>query len=196
MVKIKVGDTDNRELYYDGLLLKNLNLCKKNIRKDWDYVFVIDGEVGAGKSVFAQQIAHYVSDGDFDLDEICFTPEQFKEQIVKSEKYNAIVFDEAFRGLSSRSALTETNKILISMLQEIRQKNLFVFIVLPSLWDLDKFVVMHRCKGVFHIYTDENKNRGYFKFYKREKIMGMFANPMKWRYKLPKAPQFKGRFTK
>lgn len=80
--------------YIDGLLKKNLDLVKQQMRKDWDYVFVVDGIEGGGKSVFAQQVAYYVSDGDFNLSEVCFTPEEFKEAVLKSPKYNCVVFDE------------------------------------------------------------------------------------------------------
>ncbi len=187
---------NEKERYIDGLLQKNIDLCKENIKKDWDYLFVVDGEVGSGKSVFTQQIADYASDGKLGLNQVCFNPKQFKEAILKAPKYSSVIFDEAFRGLSSRAALTQTNKIVVSMLQEIRQKNLFVFIVLPSIWDLDKYVSLHRCKGLFHVYTDVRKNRGFFRFYKRDKLTMMFGNPMKWRYKYPHAPQIKGRFTK
>jgi len=179
----------------DGLLKVNLDRAMASIKKDWDYLFVIDGEVGAGKSVFTMAMAYYVSEGKLNLDNICFNPKQFKEAVLKANKYDAIVFDEAFRGLSARTSLSQTNTSIVSMLQEIRQKNLFVFIVLPSIWDLDKYVALHRCKGLFHVHTGDNKQRGFFKFYKREKLHMMFANPMKWRYKYPAAPQFKGRFT-
>jgi len=40
MVKVKVKD---KEYYMDGILKKNLDNAKKIIRKDWDYVFVIEG---------------------------------------------------------------------------------------------------------------------------------------------------------
>lgn len=185
----------DKEFYIDGILKNNLDLIKKNIKKDWDYLFIIDGEVGSGKSVFAQLLAWYCSDGDFSLDQICFDPKQFKQAVLKAKKYQAIIFDEAFRGLSARAAMTQTNRIIVSMLQEIRQKNLFVFVVLPSIWDVDRYVSLHRCKGLFHVHTDERKYRGFFKFYKREKIMWLLGNSHKMRYKYPAAPQFKGRFT-
>lgn len=193
MVKVEIK---GQEMYLDGILKNNLDIVKKAIRKDWDYLFVVDGEEGCGKSVFAQQLAHYVSEGDFVINEICFTPQEFKEQVLKSPKYNAIVWDEAFRGLSSRAAMTETNRTIVSLLQEIRQRNLVVIVVLPSIWDLDKYVALHRCKGLFHVHTDEVKHRGFFKFYKKDKVTWMFAQAHKMRYRYPNAPQFKGRFTK
>jgi len=192
---VVVQKTGEHEYYLDGILKSNLDACKETIRKDWDYVFVIQGEVGAGKSVFAQQVAYYVSNGTFTMDQMCFTPGQFKDAILKAQKYDAIVWDECFRGLSVRSSLSQTNKTIIAMLQEIRQRNLFVFVVIPSLWDLDKYVALNRCKGVFDVYTDERKARGQFRFYKKDSITFIFRNTQKYRYRLPPNPQFKGRFT-
>lgn len=180
----------------EKVLKENLDAAKKIIRKDWDYVFVIDGEVGSGKSVLAQQCAYYVSDGDFVPEEICYTPQEFREQILKSQKYNAIVFDEAYRGLSARAAMSATNKVIVSMLNEIRQKNLFIFVVLPSIWDVDKFISMHRCKGLFHVYTSPTKERGFFKFYNKTQLTWLIGNAQKMRYKYPKSHKFMGRFTK
>lgn len=91
--------------------------------------------------------------------------------------------------------MSETNRILVSLLQEIRQKNLCVLIVQPSVYDIDKYVNLHRAKGVFHIHTDDEKNRGFYKFYGKEKLTYMIANMMKMRYRYPKAPNFKGVFT-
>lgn len=177
-------------MYIDGGLFKKLTLVKKLIRKDWDAVYVVDGEVGAGKSVFTQQICYFVSDGDFTLDEVTFKPKEFRDQVLKSPKYNGIMFDEAFRGMSSRGTLTGINKMLMSLMQEIRQRNLFIFIVLPSIWDLDSHIKLNRCRGLFHIHTDENKDRGYWKFYSnREDQIGnsrfkiFFGDPRnKYRY--------------
>lgn len=178
----------------DGLIIKNLKEIKRVIKNDWDYVIVVDGEVGAGKSIFAQQVAYYLTDGQFCVDDIVFDPKQFRDRCIKAKKYSCIVFDEAFRGLSARSALTQTNKILMSMLQEIRQRNLFILIVLPSIWDLDKYISLHRCKGLFHIEVDDKRNRGYFKFFKKQTLMNWLReNNNKYRY--PKLCSFRGRFN-
>ena len=191
MTKVKVKD---KELYFDGILHKNLEQIKVTIRKDWDYVFVVDGEEGSGKSVLAQQLAYFCSDGNFDVDNICFTPEQFRDAILKAPKYSAVIFDEAFRGLSSRGAMGATNKAIVTMMSEIRQKNLFVFIVLPNVWDLDAYVRLHRLKGLIHVYVDEKRDRGYFRFYSKQKML-LFLADYKNRYKHPSTSTFYGRFT-
>lgn len=187
--------------YLNEKLMESFQIVKKTIRNDWDFLYVIDGEVGSGKSVFGQQLAYFVSDGDFDLNEIVFQPKEFRKQVMKSKKYNAIVMDEAFRGMSSRAAMTQTNRMLMALLQEIRQRNLFIFIVIPSIWDLDKYVSLHRCKGLFHVYTDEKRGRGYWKFYKNTehgmagfKFKSFFSEP-KNKYRYPKWYSLHGRFT-
>lgn len=188
-------ELEGQSYYLDGILKSNLDILKAKIKKDWDFLFVIDGKEGAGKSVFAQQIAYFVSNGNFNINHICFTPEDFTKAVLSADKYQAIIFDEAFRGMDSRSAMSATNKALKGMLQEIRQKNLFIFIVLPSIWDLDKYVALHRCQGLFHVYTDRRMNRGYFRFYKNNSIKYMMANRSKLLYRHPLDCSFYGRFT-
>lgn len=131
--KFPAGVQSNRTAgyYMDGYLQENLDLCKKTIREDWDMLFAVDGAEGSGKSVLAQQAAFYC-DPTLTNDRIVFRPDQFRKSILEAKKYEAVVYDEAFGGLSSRQAMSDLNKGLISMLAEIRQRNLFVFIVAPS----------------------------------------------------------------
>ena len=110
MIKIPCKDSF---FWMDGILKANLDSAKTLIKEDWDFLYVIDGEVGCGKSVFAQQMAYYVSDGKFKLEQVCFSAGQFREAVLNAEKYEAIVFDEAFRGLSGRSSLSQTNKHIV-----------------------------------------------------------------------------------
>lgn len=195
MIKIPCKDSF---FWMDGILKANLDSAKSLIKDDWDFLYIIDGEVGCGKSVFAQQMAYYVSDGKFKLEQVCFSAGQFREAVLKAEKYEAIVFDEAFRGLSGRSSLSKTNKHIVELLNEIRQKNLFIFIVLPSMWDLDKYVTQHRSSGVFHVYYlpkrqadgSYTRERGHVRFYKKSKITYLVGNS-RIRYVYPKETSFK-----
>lgn len=195
MIKIPCRDS-----YYwmDGILHNNLTSAQDLIKEDWDFLYVIDGEVGCGKSVLAQQIAYFVSEGKLTLDQICFTPDQFRSAILNAEKYEAIVFDEAFRGLAGRASLSKVNKQIVELLNEIRQKNLFIFIVLPSMWDLDKYITQHRCSGVFHVYYlpykkadgKWSRERGHVKFFNKSKI-GYTIGNSSIKYVYPKSASFK-----
>jgi len=104
---------------------------------DKDFFAIVDGAEGSGKSWFAIQWAKYV-DHSLDLSRIVFTPEEFREAIQKAKKGQAVVYDEAFTGIGSRSSLSATNRMLVSLAMQIRQKNLFVVLVQPSVFLLDK----------------------------------------------------------
>lgn len=178
----------------DGYLKSNYDTAKNVIKKDWDFVFLCDGTEGGGKSVITQQGATYC-DPTFNVDRIAFTPEEFKECIRKAEKYQAVIYDEAYTGLSSRGTMSDINKTLVSMLAEIRQKNLFVWIVMPTFFDLDRYAAIWRSRALIHVYTAEGFERGYFAFYNIDRKKELYVNGKKYySYSNPR-PNFTGRFT-
>lgn len=194
VVKVFVGTP--HEYYLDGYLLSALDTAKAVITKDWDMLFLVDGAEGGGKSVLAQQVAYYC-DPTLTLDRIAFTPEEFKAAILKAQKYQAVIYDEAYTGLSSRAAMSLVNRSLVSMLAEIRQKNLFIVVVMPTFFDLDKYVALWRSRGLFHVYTGENFERGYFAFYNVDAKKDLFVYGKKTYSYAPSTqkPNFTGRFT-
>ncbi len=146
---------------FDEKILPNLH------KRDKDAVIAIDGLEGSGKSTLAFQIAKYI-DHSFNINRIVFDPEGFRDAIFKATKGQAIVFDEAFTGFSSRASLSAVNRALVSLMMQMRQKNLIVIIVLPTFFLLDKYVALFRTKFLIHVY--ENKGvRGYFRIYNRKK---------------------------
>lgn len=188
---VKIGE---HEFYIDGYMQQNLDIAKSVIRKDFDMILAVDGPEGSGKSVLTMQLAYYC-DPTFVIDRVVFNPNQLKKAIVNSKKYQAIVYDEAYTGLSSRAAMSMINRTLISMLAEIRQKNLFIFVVMPCFFDLDKYVALWRSRALIHIYTGDNFERGFFAFYNVEKKKDLYLNGKKlYNYTKP-GPNFRGRFT-
>jgi len=191
---VKVFQGTKEEYYMDGYLKENLDTAKKVIQKDWDMLFLYDGNEGAGKSVMAMQDAYYC-DPTLNIDRVTFTPEEFKKAILNADKYQAVVYDEAYTGLSSRATMSLINRTLVSMLAEIRQKNLFVFIVMPSFFDLDRYVALWRSRALLHIRTGEAFERGFFSFYNTDKKKALYVLGKKYySYSQPK-PNFTGRFT-
>ena len=141
------------------------------MKKDKDCFLCIDGKEGSGKSTLALQIGKYV-DPTLDLSRVVFDAESFRQAIYKAKKGQCVIFDEAFTGLSSRAALSGVNKALVSLMMQMRQKNLFVIMVLPTFFMLDKYAALFRAKALIHVY--ENKGvRGYFRLYnsKLKKIL-------------------------
>lgn len=183
---------NDKEFYIEKRLAQNLDIMNQAIREDWDVIGLIDGYEGCGKSTLAFQICAYM-DKTFNNSRVVFTPKEFTDAILKAEKYTAIVYDEARRGLNARRSMSEVNVALTNMLAEIRQKNLIVLIILPSFFDLDKNIACWRTKFLVHVYTNGYKERGFFKFYgqKRKKTLYMLGKKH-YLYKYP--PGFKGRF--
>jgi len=155
-------ELDNGAKYYvNDKLIINLNIIKKRVKDDLDFVFIIDGPEGSGKSVLAMQLAGYL-DPSIDLERITFMPDDFCNQVLKAKRYQAVVFDEAYGGLSSRSAMSMVNRTIVRMMAEIRQKNLFLFIVLPTFFDLDKNIALWRGKVLIHTYFNHDFKRGQY----------------------------------
>ena len=119
-------------------------------KKDKDCVLVVDGREGSGKSTLAFQVAKYV-DPSFNIDRIVFSPDEFREAVFKAKKGQAIVYDEAFTGFSSRASLSPINRVLVSLAMQMRQKNLCILIVLPTIFMLDKYMALFRTRALLHV---------------------------------------------
>lgn len=162
-------ETD-KNIYIDGIVKKALDdAINKFLKKDGDFIICIDGREGSGKSVLAQQIGYYMAYNlktPFTVDNVVFKAKSFKETVINAKKFSVIVWDEALSGLFSRSAMLNTNKEIVDLLAEIRQKNLAIIIVLPSFFDLDKYVSVWRSSLLLHTYLNpETLDRGYYKIY-------------------------------
>lgn len=193
VLKIKVDD-EHRDLYIDNRLYKGIKekWLPKLHKKDNDQVIIVDGGEGSGKSVFAMQVAKVV-DSDFTIDRVCMTPNEFTKAVIQAKKGQAVVFDEAFTGLSSRASLTEINKLIVSLMMEMRQKNLFVIIVMPTFFLLDRYVALFRAQALFHIYI-KNGQRGRWTYFgsKKKKMLYLLGKKM-FSYSKPKS-KMRGRF--
>jgi hypothetical protein len=71
-----------------------------------------------------------------------------------------ILFDEAFRGMSSKGVLSKENKTLVQVLMEMGQSNLVLWVVSPSFFLLELYPAMLRSNALFHVKKDkESKKR-------------------------------------
>ncbi len=197
MVVVDVVNPDNNEkhtFYIDGKLKTELDKIRKRItHKDSDYVLVVDGEEGSGKSVLAQQMCKYV-DPTFNLNRVYFDSQSFYEGVVNCNMKTAHQFDEAFTGLSSRTSLSEINHLLNSMIMQMRQKNLFVCIVLPSIFILDKYPAMFRSRALIHTYVKHGARGRFIVFNRKKKNQLVLKGKRDYSYNVVRS-QFRGRFT-
>lgn len=185
---------DKRSLYMDSRLYNDIQtkILPKIKKKDFDWVWVVDGPERSGKSVFAMQLAK-ILDPSFELSRVCMTPTDFTKAILKAKKGQCVIFDEAHTGLSSRASLTEINRLLVSLMMEMGQKNLFVIIVMPTIFQLDRYAALFRTKGLFHIYLKKGR-RGRWAYFnsKKKKLLYLKGKKM-FDYSFPKT-KYRGRF--
>lgn len=145
------------------------------INHDADFVIVLDGEEGSGKSVLAQQLAS-VLDPNFNIDKIAFNAEEFMNLVRNPERKagDCIILDEAFAGLNARQSLSKINRAVVGLATEMRQLNLFCIIVLPSFFDLDRYFALWRCRALFHVYIDKEGRRGQYKVWKKKEKENLY----------------------
>jgi hypothetical protein len=179
-----------REPYIDPKIkVELLKIRDRVLNKDRDYVAVYDGEEGVGKSVLAMQHAALL-DPNFNIENVVFTSEQFIKKIKdpNTKKGTCIILDEAFNAANSRAALTEVNRSMIALATEMRQKNLFVILVLPTFFDLDRYFALWRCRALFHVYFTPEEDRHYVTFDKVSKKLLYLSGKKQYNYNYPKAP--------
>lgn len=177
-------------LWIAPIFARELDKVKQRVlKKDRDWFGVIDGEEGAGKSVLAQQIGAYL-DPNFSLDNIVFNSDDFLKILKdpKTRKGTCIILDEAFSSANNRASLTEVNRAMIGVSTEVRQKNLFVLIVLPSFFDLDKYFALWRCRALIHVYFTPEEDRHYVVFPKEQKKFLYLNGKKTYSYTKPKSP--------
>jgi hypothetical protein len=191
---------NDKSYHVDDKLIKlwTKNSLNKMNKKNADRVYIVDGRERSGKSTWAIQQMGFLNPSAFKTPEsfvskIVFTAEQFHET-VRNTTNGVIIFDEAFRGFSSRAALSKVNKLLIQTLMEMGQNNNIVFIVLPSFFMLDMYPAMLRSDGLYHISEDSKTNLRKFEGYNRKdknKIYQIGARKG-WGYGVKS--KFRGRF--
>lgn len=186
----------------DSKLIKIWNGIKdgKLEKKQEDRVYLVDGREGSGKSFFAIQQAKYI-DPTFGIDDIYFNPDKFLEAIRTAKPGKVIVFDEAFRGLSSKGSRSTINRAIVQALMEVRQRSLIIFIVLPTIFLLEIYAAVFRSEALFHVYkmkkqTNSDIRPRAFKIYNYNKKMQLYLRGKNkyYSYAFPKIRMAKGRF--
>lgn len=145
--------------HVSSFMKRGLDGVKKAINtKDQDRVWIVDGPEGSGKSTICMQMCKYV-DPSFCLDDVCMDHEELAKAIrsVKPHTGKAKLFDEGFKGLSSRGAMSKKNRDLIELIMEARQKNIFLVIAIPYIFMLDTYAALARSKVLIHVHVSKKK---------------------------------------
>lgn len=178
------------ELYIDPIIKPELDRIKHIVTKrDRDFVIVFDGEEGSGKSVLAMQVMKYL-DPTFCLDDVVFNSDQFLKRIKVNPKFKALLLDETYTSASSRGALSEVNRAMVGIATEMRQQNQFVGMCLPSIFDLDKYFALWRCRCLFHTYFNKKDgSRSRYVIFPQSSKKLLYLNGKKfYNYSKPRSP--------
>lgn len=191
-------DKLGKKWWLDNFLKQNFDFIRprvshKTAHRRSDMFIIIDGPVGSGKTTLSFQCARYF-DPTFNLDRVVFSVDAFLDALINAEPGQAVVFDEAII-VNSRSALTEFNKKVIVAMTQIRSKGLYIFFNIPSVFDLDRNLVLNRCHLLLHCYQDHFGDRGKFCVFDHEKMKMLYLKGKRlYTYAFPKA-NFVARFT-
>lgn len=188
MVKV---DIDGVSLYLDGYLKENLDFVRARVEKNWDNITLITGYEGDGKTTLAAECCLYL-DHSFNLDKVVFNQEQFEALVDKAEPFSAILWDEADElggHWATRMMLAIKRKF-----KRIRSKNLYIFLVTPTMFDLGKYFVIHRTYFSLDVYSN-GLERGFFRFFDRERKRKLYIQGVKTWDMYASMPNFTGSFT-
>lgn len=192
--------------HMDDNLFRRWNKIKngKLAQYDEDRFYITDGTEGVGKSLFTLQQAAFIDETILDdekgklMPRICFSAEEFLKAIRNTrstkEHTKAVVFDEAFRGLSSKGALSKNNKMIVQALMEARQNNLVVFIVSPSFYLIELYAAVLRSQALFHVVKEKKTRLRYVRIFgKKDKaILYQIGVRKGWGY--PRKTRYRARF--
>jgi hypothetical protein len=189
ILEIHAVQSAEGKFYMSAILKRELAKIRHLVlHKDRDWVGVVDGDEGSGKSVLAMQICKEL-DPNFNANNIVYNAEDFIAIIKKAHKGQAILLDEGYASINARASLSEVNRALVGLATEMRQKNLFVVICIPSFFDLDKYFAIHRSRALFHVYFNINGDRGQFIVYPKtaKKLLYLYGKK-NYSYAEPHSP--------
>jgi hypothetical protein len=185
--------------HIDGYLKSNLDIIKDSVlNKGWDYVAVVSGIPGVGKSTLAQVICKYLDPTFNTKDRICFSgtgENGLMERTSNAELGQAFMLDESFEAMNTKVSRSGEFVRIMNHLQLIRQKGLFIILCLPNFFDLNKTIAIFRTSHLFVVYHDKFK-RGFFSGFGRDEKRMLYVKGNKFINYNCVMPNFRGNFTK
>ena len=125
------------------------NYALKRINMNQNYILLIVGQVGSGKSYSAITLAEDI-DPYFNVDRIVFHPKEFVSLLdVGLPKGSVIIWEEVGVSLSSRDWYREQNKIISSLFETFRRHNLILIMTVPNVKFIDS-----RIRAMIHGFAE------------------------------------------
>ncbi len=181
-------------IYLDGFLKKRLDNVSRIISKDWDCCFIIDGIEGSGKSTLGFICSYYLNP-NITIDNVAIDGADALKKLEKLPDKSLLMVDEGALMFSSKDAMKKEQKKLMQVISVIRQKNMILIIVLPSYFELNRNLAIHRSRFMLHVYCTADLERGRFAYFgtKKKRWLYLLGRKNNWSYSKPRS-DFIGKF--
>jgi len=144
---------------------------------DFDYLLVVVGDTGTGKSMFVLNLletwyrAILKKPITLDMvDQVNTSYTGWVKKFQELEAYDMNIYDEGATGLDSKQSMSKLSKDLSKLFNVFRCKKFLSVIVLPKFFRLDKYFREDRVRGL--VYVDK---RGRYKFYTKKGLQYLNA---------------------
>ena len=138
----------------------SLDRIKEALAKDLDWLHIVTGYEGVGKTTLALDMCFYI-DPNFNINKIVFSSAELIKAVRNSKPGEAILVDEGALVFFSRDSMTKAAKQAVKLLTGMRTYNLFLCICVPDFFILDKYIRDHRVRSVCNV-TDRGMANFYF----------------------------------
>jgi len=139
----------------------------EHLKQDYDYVLVVVGDTGVGKSHWVLNLFQTWYEvilkkklTESMVDQVTTDYKQWLKNFKNLGEFDMNVYDEGATSLNAKDHATTLSKDIAKLFNVFRAKKFFSVVVLPSFWDLNKYFRERRLRGL--VYVDR---RGHYKFY-------------------------------
>lgn len=194
-IELPKGSKEEGSIYLDGYLKEKLDNVRHIISKNWDCVFIIDGDERIGKSTLGLTCAYYL-DPNITISNISNGAEECKEKIRDLPDKSILIVDEGSLVFLGKDAMRREQRELMKILNVVGQKNMIFIILCPCFFDLNKQIAVRRSRFLIHVYTDIKLNRGRWAYWGTKTKRKLYGIGKK-NYDSYSYPQYEkiGRFT-
>ncbi|MEM5871364.1 MAG: zonular occludens toxin domain-containing protein [Candidatus Aenigmatarchaeota archaeon] len=155
LMEVKNLVKEGLTVYYSSEFWVWLLSVVSRLKNDYDYVLVVDGYEGSGKSMSAMSIAYFyrriVLGKKLERQNVVFSPQEiaqtFGRWVSQDTHYDVLVIDEGGAALFSRESMSKLARKFIKLFKIARMMNWFVILVAQNITWVDVYIRKHRITG-------------------------------------------------
>lgn len=134
------------------MLKRDLSLITHQIvDNDEDWFVGIDGYERKGKTTLALQMALHCNP-KFSVDDIVFTPKEFRQRVLNSHPGDVILVDEGALVFHAQEGNTREGRKIIKLATVMGKYNTMIITCVPKITVIHKYIREHRLKTYIRVY--------------------------------------------